>query len=624
MSPSSSRSGPPLPHEALLVPLLDTAADVLRELEPGDIPAALRPLAGFDRRGLARSAARSQLARALETEKAFRGKVVEQFVQRPEVQAALDAWSPSAASKLVTDAAGRDDLPLLVSALFADRPAGWEFGLGVASEAYERRRREDDAEDDRRAVETRVANAERARKRAEEARGAMEQQLTRLEAELKEERRLRRAREEDTGGEQDAIRRNFDQLETALAQSRASMEAEQQKRRAAEDTAEQAERGMRDAIAQMRVAEDQLRESQTAAQRAAGLVRAAEARIDELERMVERLQDEARATAASTLATGPAPSEAATAASSTTPSIGTSELRVLDQVSRVAAELARQLDKLTQRVSQQLERASHDAPLTTASHDAPLTTAAVDAPPVAPIVIPEVDALVDEVVVEIAVEPTLGDDAMGERAGEGDDDDHDVVVDVAQETDVDMSFEQVSPDEPFEALTLDDAEALDAIPVQVPTVTRRGRRRAPVPVPPRLLDDSAEAAEAMVRTAGLAIVVDGYNVSMHAWPDLSLVQQRDRLCSALNELQLRLRCQVTVVFDGADVDGGRPLRYPGLRVIFSKPGEEADDVVIRQVAARPLTVPVLVVSSDGWVRDHAEAEGARVIPSATLLKVLRR
>jgi predicted RNA-binding protein with PIN domain len=68
----------------------------------------------------------------------------------------------------------------------------------------------------------------------------------------------------------------------------------------------------------------------------------------------------------------------------------------------------------------------------------------------------------------------------------------------------------------------------------------------------------------------------------------------------------------------------RPLRYPGLRAIFSKAGEEADDVIVRQVAARPLTVPVLVASSDAWVRDHSEAEGARVIAATTLLKVLRR
>jgi len=33
--------------------------------------------------------------------------------------------------------------------------------------------------------------------------------------------------------------------------------------------------------------------------------------------------------------------------------------------------------------------------------------------------------------------------------------------------------------------------------------------------------------------------------------------------------------------------------------------------------------PALVVSSDRWVHDHAEAAGATVVPSPTLIAVLR-
>jgi len=149
-------------------------------------------------------------------------------------------------------------------------------------------------------------------------------------------------------------------------------------------------------------------------------------------------------------------------------------------------------------------------------------------------------------------------------------------------------------------------------------------KRARVQVPPGMMADTPEAAETMVRTPELAVVVDGYNVSMLAWPDMPVAEQRERLFGALAEFQLRTRVGVILVFDGADVLGVRPPRRPGLRVVFSAAGQEADVVVVEEVAARPLDVPVLVVSSDTWVRNRAEALGAQVLPSAVFLALLRR
>ncbi len=149
-------------------------------------------------------------------------------------------------------------------------------------------------------------------------------------------------------------------------------------------------------------------------------------------------------------------------------------------------------------------------------------------------------------------------------------------------------------------------------------------KRTPVQVPPGMMADTPEAAETMVRTPGLAVVVDGYNVSMLAWPEAPVAEQRERLFGALAEFQLRTRVGVTLVFDGANVPGVRPPRRPGLRVVFSAAGQEADEVVVDEVAARPLEVPVLVVSSDTWVRNRAEALGAQVLPSAVFLALLRR
>lgn len=120
------------------------------------------------------------------------------------------------------------------------------------------------------------------------------------------------------------------------------------------------------------------------------------------------------------------------------------------------------------------------------------------------------------------------------------------------------------------------------------------------------------------------MIVDGYNVSMLAWPDASAAEQRERLCDALSEFQLRFRCEVTVVFDGAEVPGVPPLRRRNLRVLFSAAGQEADDVVIGEVIFRPADVPVIVVSSDREVKVGAEAEGATVLAAGALLQLMRR
>ena len=139
-----------------------------------------------------------------------------------------------------------------------------------------------------------------------------------------------------------------------------------------------------------------------------------------------------------------------------------------------------------------------------------------------------------------------------------------------------------------------------------------------------MVQHNPAAIEAMIRTPGLAVIIDGYNVSMLAWPDATPAEQRDRLCDALAEFQLRFRCDVTVVFDGAEVPGVRPMRRRGLRVVFSAAGQEADEVVVSEVMFRPTEVPVIVVSSDREVRAGAEMEGATVLASDELLQLMRR
>jgi predicted RNA-binding protein with PIN domain len=186
------------------------------------------------------------------------------------------------------------------------------------------------------------------------------------------------------------------------------------------------------------------------------------------------------------------------------------------------------------------------------------------------------------------------------------------------------------PAPPLPAETSGTPPAADA-PVPAtrgPRAVRRVRPPAPqpVPLPPGIFDDSVEAAEHLVRVPGVVLLVDGYNVSQLGWPEVPIAEQRQRLVDALAELAARSGAEITVVFDGAET--AYPGVVPGIarpvRVVFSPPGVEADDVVIGRVAELRPFRPVVVASSDRRVQAGAAQSGGNVISSPQLLAVLRR
>jgi predicted RNA-binding protein with PIN domain len=143
-------------------------------------------------------------------------------------------------------------------------------------------------------------------------------------------------------------------------------------------------------------------------------------------------------------------------------------------------------------------------------------------------------------------------------------------------------------------------------------------------LPPAVLDDSVEAAASLVRVNGMVLLVDGYNVAMLGWPGPPIAERRSRLVDALAQLVARTGVDVQVVFDGAE---DAPVVVPGdrrgVRVSFSPPDVEADDVLLARVQEVPLHRPVTVVSNDRRVQDGARAAGANVVSSTQLLAVLR-
>lgn len=121
------------------------------------------------------------------------------------------------------------------------------------------------------------------------------------------------------------------------------------------------------------------------------------------------------------------------------------------------------------------------------------------------------------------------------------------------------------------------------------------------------------------------LVVDGYNVTKTGYPTMPLEKQRLRLLGGLSMLAAQTGAEMTCVFDGAELAAPVLLAPPrGVRVLFSKAGVTADELIRQLVRAEPPGRPVVVVSTDREVADGVAKAGARPVTSALLLKRLSR
>jgi predicted RNA-binding protein with PIN domain len=120
------------------------------------------------------------------------------------------------------------------------------------------------------------------------------------------------------------------------------------------------------------------------------------------------------------------------------------------------------------------------------------------------------------------------------------------------------------------------------------------------------------------------LIVDGYNVTKRGFGDISLEQQRSRLIGGLGGLAAQSAAEVTVVFDGADAMHGLPPNPRGVRVLFSRKGHTADELIRQLVRAEPPGRPIVVISSDREVAEGVRRHGAYPLSSDTLLRRLGR
>lgn len=133
------------------------------------------------------------------------------------------------------------------------------------------------------------------------------------------------------------------------------------------------------------------------------------------------------------------------------------------------------------------------------------------------------------------------------------------------------------------------------------------------------------ALEQLLTLPRARLVVDGYNVTKHAWGTATLEAQRSRLVAAIAPLVARTGAETTVVFDAAGSTTRTAVPAPrGVKVVFSPPGVIADDVIRGLVTAEPQGRVVVVVSDDQEVTRDVRRMGARPASADALLELVER
>jgi predicted RNA-binding protein with PIN domain len=161
----------------------------------------------------------------------------------------------------------------------------------------------------------------------------------------------------------------------------------------------------------------------------------------------------------------------------------------------------------------------------------------------------------------------------------------------------------------------------DAEPVPAPPVRAR---RKPLRLPGGVLVGSVEAAEFLLRVKAARTLIDGYNVAKLGWPSLDLDHQREQCILAAENLAKRWNMSMTIVFDGANIEGAHASTRRRVRITYSPAGVSADDVLRAEVAGEDPGKPVIVVTNDRAIITDVTAAGANTVSSDDFLVLLRR
>jgi predicted RNA-binding protein with PIN domain len=129
------------------------------------------------------------------------------------------------------------------------------------------------------------------------------------------------------------------------------------------------------------------------------------------------------------------------------------------------------------------------------------------------------------------------------------------------------------------------------------------------------------------------LLIDGYNLlfassvfASSAGPP-TLQRTREALLQFLaDKIEAKLLGRTVVVFDATQAPPGLPgeLVFAGMQVLFSRRGQEADDLLEELIAAHRAPRELLVVSSDHRVQRAARQRGAKYTDSEQWLAMLQR
>src|SRR6478672_9718521 len=116
------------------------------------------------------------------------------------------------------------------------------------------------------------------------------------------------------------------------------------------------------------------------------------------------------------------------------------------------------------------------------------------------------------------------------------------------------------------------------------------------------------------------ILVDGYSL-LHNWPELApgkarhSAAARDELLHWLMQYRDAIGTPITVVFDGAGAPPGtpKPISSAELEVLYSGPGQTADDIIERAATRLAAYGEVLVVTDDFKERDTVLSFGGMAV-----------
>lgn len=155
----------------------------------------------------------------------------------------------------------------------------------------------------------------------------------------------------------------------------------------------------------------------------------------------------------------------------------------------------------------------------------------------------------------------------------------------------------------------------------IPRLVRAAAAGRPCVLPAGITPSQTAAATALLAVSGIAVVVDGYNVTkdLRGVPTAGLPEQRAWLERLLAGVAAGREMRMTAVFDGEGERTSAAAAARIVRCVFTASQETADERIVAIVSALPDTAPVLVVSSDREVAAACEALGVNVIASGVFL-----